>query len=43
MDRFEHNGPGDVRTVREFLDHVSINIKVEKCGWINWCNDCTLS
>jgi hypothetical protein len=29
LDRFEHYGPGNVRTVREFLDHVNIDIKAE--------------
>ncbi len=39
---FEHYGPGDVRTVQEFLDHNQIDMKTEKCGGINYCNECTL-
>lgn len=39
---FEHYGPGDFRTVQEFLNHTMIDMKAEKCGWIDWCNDCTL-
>ncbi len=39
---FEHYGPGDVRTVQEFLEHNKIDVKAEKCGWIDYCNDCTL-
>jgi hypothetical protein len=42
LRQFEHYGPGDVGTVREFLNHVDIDIEAEKCGWIDWCNDCTL-
>jgi hypothetical protein len=38
----DHYGPGDFRTVQEFLNHTMIDIKAEKCGWIDWCNDCTL-
>ena len=39
---FQHYGPGNVRTVQEFLDHNNIDMKTEKCGWINYCNECTL-
>ncbi len=39
---FDYYGPGDVRTVQEFLDHNKIDMKAEKCGWIDYCNDCTL-
>jgi hypothetical protein len=38
----EHYGPGEVRTVKAFLDHTKIDMQSEKCGWIDWCNDCTL-
>ncbi len=30
LDQFEHYGPGDVRAVRELLNHVDINIESEK-------------
>lgn len=39
---FEHYGPGDIRTMPEFLKHTSIDLETEKCGHIGWCNDCTL-
>ncbi len=39
---FQHYGPGDVRTMPAFLNHTRIDLVTEKCGWIDWCNDCTL-
>jgi hypothetical protein len=39
---FQYYGPGDIRTVQEFLDHNKIDMKTEQCGWIDYCNDCTL-
>eukprot|EP00571_Detonula_confervacea_P010845 CAMPEP_0172301520 /NCGR_PEP_ID=MMETSP1058-20130122/3389_1 /TAXON_ID=83371 /ORGANISM="Detonula confervacea, Strain CCMP 353" /LENGTH=694 /DNA_ID=CAMNT_0013011663 /DNA_START=50 /DNA_END=2134 /DNA_ORIENTATION=+ len=39
---FEQYGPGDIRTMPDFLKHTNINLDTEKCGHIGWCNDCTL-
>ena len=39
---FQHYGPGETRTMDEFLKHVNIDIVNEKCGDIGWCNKCTL-
>ena len=39
---FQHYGPGDIRTMPAFLNHTRIDLSKEKCGWIDWCNDCTL-
>lgn len=39
---FEHYGPGDVRSMKEFLEHTSIDVKNYRCGHIGWCNDCSL-
>ena len=39
---FQHYGPGDIRTMPAFLNHTKIDLVNEKCGWIDWCNDCTL-
>ena len=39
---FEHYGPGDLRTMPEFLKHMRIDVENYRCGHIDWCNDCTL-
>lgn len=39
---FEHFGPGDARTVQEFLAHNEIDVQAETCGFIHYCNECTL-
>eukprot|EP00578_Thalassiosira_sp_NH16_P001322 CAMPEP_0181132754 /NCGR_PEP_ID=MMETSP1071-20121207/31166_1 /TAXON_ID=35127 /ORGANISM="Thalassiosira sp., Strain NH16" /LENGTH=454 /DNA_ID=CAMNT_0023219113 /DNA_START=213 /DNA_END=1577 /DNA_ORIENTATION=+ len=39
---FEHYGPGDIRTMSAFLEHTKIDLQTERCGHIDWCNDCTL-
>jgi hypothetical protein len=39
---FEHYGPGDVRTMKAFLEHVNIDMENEQCKYIDWCNQCTL-
>ncbi|KAL9180392.1 hypothetical protein ACHAXT_008362 [Thalassiosira profunda] len=39
---FEHYSYGETRTMKEFLDHVKIDVEREKCGHIDWCNECTL-
>mmetsp|Transcript_11927 Transcript_11927/g.22081 ORF Transcript_11927/g.22081 Transcript_11927/m.22081 type:complete len:688 (+) Transcript_11927:101-2164(+) len=43
LTEFEHYGPGDIRTMEAFLEHTKINLDTEKCGHIDWCNDCTLN
>mmetsp|Transcript_15226 Transcript_15226/g.25046 ORF Transcript_15226/g.25046 Transcript_15226/m.25046 type:complete len:700 (+) Transcript_15226:131-2230(+) len=40
---FQHYGPGETRTMEEFLEHVNIDIENEKCGNIKWCNKCLLN
>lgn len=42
LTEFEHYGPGDLRSMPEFLEHTKIDLQREKCGHIDWCNDCTL-
>ena len=39
LDRY---GPGDIRSVREFLDHAGIDMINETCNYIEWCNECDL-
>lgn len=39
---FQHYGPGETRTMDEFLKHVNIDVENEKCGNIAWCNKCEL-
>lgn len=39
---FDHYGPGDIRTMPAFLEHTRIDLEKERCGHIDWCNDCTL-
>jgi len=39
---FEHYGPGETRTMAEFLEHVNIDMEKEQCGNIKWCNKCLL-
>jgi hypothetical protein len=39
---YEHYGPGDVKTTKQFLDHNKIDMQTQKCGWNEYCNDCTL-
>ena len=39
---YEHYGPGDVRTTQAFLDHNKIDMQTQKCGWNEYCNECTL-
>jgi len=39
---FEHYGPGETRTMVDFLEHVNIDIEKETCGNIKWCNKCLL-
>ena len=40
---YQHYGPGETRTMEEFLEHVNIDIENEKCGnGIKWCNRCLL-
>ena len=39
---FEHYGPGETRTMEDFLKHTGIDVEKERCGHIGWCNDCTL-
>ena len=42
MTDYEHYGPGGVRTMDAFLEHTNIDPKTFKCGFIDWCNQCTL-
>ncbi|KAL3778410.1 hypothetical protein HJC23_004731, partial [Cyclotella cryptica] len=39
---YEHYGPGEARTMDAFLEHTRIDVKQFKCGYIDWCNECTL-
>jgi [Skp1-protein]-hydroxyproline N-acetylglucosaminyltransferase len=39
---FQHYGPGETRTMDEFLKHVNIDIEQQRCGNIEWCNKCLL-
>eukprot|EP00984_Skeletonema_dohrnii_P010626 scaffold4141_cov117-Skeletonema_dohrnii-CCMP3373.AAC.9 len=39
---FQHYGPGETRTMDEFLEHVNIDIEKEQCGNIKWCNKCLM-
>ncbi|KAL7445913.1 hypothetical protein ACHAXM_011732 [Skeletonema potamos] len=39
---FQHYGPGETRTMDEFLKHVNIDMEREMCGNIEWCNKCLL-
>lgn len=40
---FEHYGPGDIRSMPDFLDHMGIDLETERCNHVGWCNDCTLA
>jgi len=42
LTEFDHYSWGDVRTREQFLEHTRINVETERCGHIDWCNDCTL-
>ena len=42
LTEFQHYGPGETRTMDEFLKHVNIDIEKETCGNIQWCNKCSL-
>jgi len=38
---FEHYGPGETRPLSKFLEETRIDLKTERCGHIDWCNDCS--
>lgn len=42
LESKDHYGVGHVRSLHEFYDHTGIDIKAEKIGWIEWCNECGL-
>lgn len=42
LRNFEHYGPGDVRSVQEFLGHTGIDMTNESCNYIESCNECDL-
>jgi len=42
LTNLDHYGPGDIRSVQEFLDHTGIDMINESCNYIEWCNECDL-
>jgi hypothetical protein len=42
MDDFEYYSWGNERSVKDFLDHTKIDVEKFQCGYIDWCNQCTL-
>lgn len=42
LENKNHYGPGNDRTLQQFYDHTTIDVKAQTCGWIEWCNECGL-
>ena len=42
LENKDHYGPGTERSLQQFYDHTAIDVKAQKCGWIEWCNECGL-